>query len=135
MVGLNSGTHSKIIVLGGILTIAIADAFSDSLGIHISEEAENHHNTKQIWTATIATFFSKLLFALLFVIPVLLLSLRTAIITSVIWGLLVLGLLSYKMAREQKEKPWKVITEHITIAILVIGLTHLIGGWISTVFV
>ena len=32
MVGLNSGTHSQIVVLGGIITIAIADAFSDALG-------------------------------------------------------------------------------------------------------
>jgi len=39
MVGLHSGTHSKIIVLGGILMIAIADAISDSLGMHISTEA------------------------------------------------------------------------------------------------
>ena len=27
MVGLHSGTHSKIVVLAGILTIAVADAF------------------------------------------------------------------------------------------------------------
>ena len=32
MVGLHSGTHSKLVVLGGILAIAIADAFSDALG-------------------------------------------------------------------------------------------------------
>ncbi len=38
IVGLNSGTNSKNIVLGGIITIAIADALSDALGIHISEE-------------------------------------------------------------------------------------------------
>ena len=31
MVGLHSGTGSKLVVLGGILTIAIADAFSDAL--------------------------------------------------------------------------------------------------------
>ncbi|MDI6733408.1 MAG: hypothetical protein QME51_05200, partial [Planctomycetota bacterium] len=37
MVGLHSGTHSKFAVLGGIVTIAVADAFSDALGIHISE--------------------------------------------------------------------------------------------------
>ena len=33
MVGLPSGTHSKVVLLAGILTIAIADAFSDVLGI------------------------------------------------------------------------------------------------------
>ena len=31
MVGLISGTESKMVVIGGILTIAIADAFSDAL--------------------------------------------------------------------------------------------------------
>ena len=39
MVGLHAGTHSRLAVIGGILTIAIADAFSDALGIHISEES------------------------------------------------------------------------------------------------
>jgi len=48
MVGLNAGTHSKIVVIGGILSIAIADAFSDALGMHISEEAENQHSNKEI---------------------------------------------------------------------------------------
>ncbi len=63
MVGLHSGTGSKAIVLGGILTIAIADAFSDALGIHISEESENKHTEKEIWISTIATFLAKFLFA------------------------------------------------------------------------
>ena len=40
IVGLHSGTHSKLAVIGGILTIAMADAFSDALGIHVSEESE-----------------------------------------------------------------------------------------------
>ena len=82
MVGLHSGTHSKIVVLGGILTIAIADAFSDALGIHVSEESENAHTAKQIWGSTVATFFTKFLFALTFAVPVLFLSLRVAIVVS-----------------------------------------------------
>jgi len=61
MVGLHSGTGSKMVVLGGVFTIAIADAFSDALGIHISEESENVHTVGQIWGATIATFLAKLI--------------------------------------------------------------------------
>jgi hypothetical protein len=86
MVGLHSGTHSKIVVLAGILTIAIADAFSDALGIHVSEEAENKHTIKQIWAATISTFLAKFLFAMTFVVPVILFTLSTAIVISLIWG-------------------------------------------------
>ena len=132
MVGLHSGTHSRMVVLGGILTIAIADAFSDALGIHVSEEAENVHTIRQIWAATIATFLAKFLFALTFVIPMLLLPLFTAIVISLIWGMLILAFLSYAMAKSQGENPWKVISEHIFIALVVISITHFIGDWVSS---
>lgn len=134
MVGLNSGTGSKLAVLGGVLTIAIADAFSDALGIHISEESEGVHTQKQVWQATFATLLSKLVFALTFVIPVLLFKLPTAIIVSVIWGMLLLGIFSYKIAKNEKAKPWKVILEHVVIALIVIILTHFVGKGISMIF-
>ncbi|MFA6992271.1 MAG: hypothetical protein WC269_03255, partial [Candidatus Gracilibacteria bacterium] len=69
MVGLNSGTSSKLAVLGGILTIAIADSFSDALGVHISEESEGKNTVKQIWEATAFTFLAKLVFSSSFLIP------------------------------------------------------------------
>ena len=135
MVGLHSSTHSSLVVIGGILTIAIADAFSDALGIHISEESENVHTSKQIWTSTFYTFFFKFVFALTFIIPVLLLKLSTAILVSVIWGLSILIFLSYRIAKEQKANPWKVIAEHLVIALIVIIITHYLGDWISSRFV
>ena len=36
MVGLNASTGSRTAVIGGIIAIAIADAFSDAVGMHIS---------------------------------------------------------------------------------------------------
>jgi VIT1/CCC1 family predicted Fe2+/Mn2+ transporter len=134
MVGLHSGTHSKVVVIGGVLMIAIADAFSDALGIHISEESENKHATKEIWESTIATFLTKLLFALTFIVPVLVFQLSTAIIVSVVWGLSLLTIFSFYMAKRQNEKPWRVIFEHFAIALLVIVLTHYLGDWISAKF-
>lgn len=131
MVGLHSGTHSRIVVLGGILTIAIADAFSDALGIHVSEESEKVHTAKQIWGATVATFFSKLLIALTFAVPVLFLSLRVAIVVSLVWGLTILTVLSYAIARSQGKRPWKVVGEHLMIAVVVISITHYVGDLIG----
>jgi len=130
MIGLYSGTGSRFTVIGGILTIAIADAFSDALGIHISEEAENTHTTTQIWAATIATFFTKFIFALTFVIPVLLFKLSIAIAVSVAWGLAILCIFSFGIAKEQGAKPWKVIFEHLLIIIIVIFAAHYAGKWI-----
>ena len=132
MVGLHSGTGSKLVVLGGVFTIAIADAFSDALGIHISEEAENVHTTRQIWGSTIATFMAKFIFALTFVVPLILLPLITAIIVSLVWGLSILTILSYFIAKSQGKKPWKTVGEHLLIAIVVIAITHWVGDWVAT---
>ena len=132
MVGLHSGTHSRVVVIGGILTIAIADAFSDALGIHISEEAKRQSTAKQVWGATIATFLTKLIFALTFVVPVLIFSLSTAITVSLIWGLSALTILSYAIAKSQEEPPWKIIGEHLAIAVVVIVITMYVGERVGT---
>ncbi|MFC1546218.1 hypothetical protein ACFL4O_00680 [bacterium] len=134
MIGLNSSTQSRLAVIGGILTIAIADAFSDALGIHISEESENVHTAQQIWLATFCTFFSKLIMALTFVVPVLLFNLITAVKIGVVWGTLILALMSLKIAKSQKAKPWPVILEHLLIMFLVIILAHYTGELIAVMF-
>jgi VIT1/CCC1 family predicted Fe2+/Mn2+ transporter len=134
MVGLHSSTQSKIAVLGGILTIAIADAFSDALGIHLSEEAENRHTTREVWESTAATFLAKLAFAMTFVFPVLVLPLTTAVVISVLWGLSLLALLSLAIAREQAASPWRIVLEHLVIGAAVIAATHYVGDWIGSAF-
>jgi VIT1/CCC1 family predicted Fe2+/Mn2+ transporter len=133
MVGLHSGTHSRLVVIGGILTIAVADAFSDALGIHISEESENVHTHKQIWVASLATFLSKFLFALTFAVPVLIFKLSTAILVAVFWGLGVLGLLSYWIALAQGKRKLPIIAEHMVIALVVIAATHFVGDLIARI--
>lgn len=132
--GLHAGTHSKVIVLGGILTIAIADACSDALGIHIAEESENTHNNNEIWASTLYTFLFKFLFSLTFIVPLLLFNLSTAIIISVIWGLSMLSIFSYFLVTNQKTSRWKVVLEHLIIALIVILITHLVGDWVSAYF-
>lgn len=134
MVGLYSGTDSKLAVIGGILTIAIADSFSDSLGIHVSEEFEAKKSVKEIWEATVSTFFFKFFFSSIFIIPVLIFELLFAITISVIFGLLVIGSFSYKFAKKQKGDPWKAVAEHMIVTVLVIIITYYVGAWISSVF-
>jgi vacuolar iron transporter family protein len=135
MVGLYAGTGSKLAVLGGILSIAIADSFSDAMGIHLSEESEGKKSHKQIWVATISTLASKLIFSSMFILPVVLFSLFFAITISIIWGLSLLSILSYFMAREKKANPLGVILEHLSIAILVILATHFVGEWLANTFI
>lgn len=132
MVGLHAGTHSRVVVLGGILTIAIADAFSDALGIHVSEEAENVHTPREIWMATGSTFVAKFCCALSFSIPLFLFPLPVAVWVSLAYGLGLLAVLSFLMARDQGSHPVPVVVEHLGIALVVIGITRMLGLWIST---
>lgn len=132
MVGLESETNSKWVVIGGILTIAVADAFSDALGIHLSEESKKDSDGKQIWESTVATFLTKFLFAMSFLVPVFFLPLGEAVLISVLWGILVLGLLSVRIAKAKNEKPLRVVIEHVGVALLVITITHYLGKYIST---
>ena len=134
IVGLNSGTHSMVAVLGGIFVIAIADAMSDALGIHLAEESNPNASTQHIWSATISTFLNKFVFALSFAVPLLLLPLDQAVIASLFWGMLVIVVLSYFLARAQQASPYMIIAEHLGIAILVVVFSHSIGVWVNRTF-
>lgn len=132
--GLHAGTNSMAAVLGGILVIAVADAMSDALGIHLAEEANPDATQQHIWAATISTFITKFVFALTFAIPVLLLPLWPAVLASVAWGILVIAVLSYFIARAQEASPLAIIGEHVLIAIVVVVASHYIGAWVNTAF-
>lgn len=135
MVGLEAGTSSRIAVIGGILTIAVADAIADAFGIHVSEESEDQHTTKEIWTSTAATFVAKVLFTLIFAVPVLLLdNLRSAILVNIGIGAAIIIISSWRMAQQQKKNAWNVIGEHILIMTVAIIATHYLGVWIGRTF-
>ncbi|MBR9681047.1 MAG: hypothetical protein GOU98_04485 [Candidatus Altiarchaeota archaeon] len=134
IVGLYAGTQSTLAVIGGIITIAIADAFSDALGIHVSEETEGIHTKSEIWQSTIATFVTKFIIAISFLVPVLILPLTEAVIASIVWGISLVAGFSYLVARNQNENAWKMILEHLTIAIFVIIVTYFVGIFVDSTF-
>jgi len=132
MVGLYSSTYSQSVVLGGILIIAVADAFSDAMGIHLAEECKRDLSHKEVWIATLSTFFSKFLFSLSFIIPIFIFSLQTAVAINIIWGLLLLAGLSFIIAKDKKMPAFKIILEHLTLAVLIIFITYYTGKWTAT---
>lgn len=134
LVGLGTGTSSQPVVIGGILTIAIADSLSDALGIHVSEESQAEHTAREIWQSTGAAFLAKLIFASTFIVPVALLDISPAIVVSIIYGLALIAVTSFFVAREEKANPFPVITEHLLVAAVVVVATYLVGLWISRTF-
>ncbi len=134
VVGINATTSSKLAVIGAVVMIAIADAVSDSLAIHISEESDKNNTNKQVWRSTFATLITKFIVAITFVIPVIFLPLNQAILVDIIWGLILMTGISYYIAKEQKKPAWKVIGEHVGIGIIIILVTNFIGGRIGNAF-
>jgi vacuolar iron transporter family protein len=133
MTGLYFTTDSLIAVVGGIIIIAIADAMSDALGIHISTESQGKSD-EIIWKSTIYTFFSKFIIASIFLIAFFLFSIKDAIIINIVIGLIIISIMSYKIAKRNKSKIGKTILEHLVISILVIIIATVVGHLVSTYF-
>jgi VIT1/CCC1 family predicted Fe2+/Mn2+ transporter len=134
LIGLYYSTGSKLAVIAGILTIAVADAFSDAFGIHVSQESKNRYNDSNVWESTLATLFSKFFFAITFLVPVLLFDLKTAVFVGLVWGLILITFVSFWIAKIHKMNKWKVLIKHLGLAFIVIGLTSLLGKWIAVIF-
>jgi len=135
IVGLWATTESKFIIVGGIFVIAIADALSDSMGMHISEESKKRTSKKRVWEATFSTFFSKFVFALSFAIPILLLDLKLAMIVSVVWGLFLISCLSFYISKKDKISRLKVIVEHVVLTVFVVLVSYGVGKGIRSLLV
>lgn len=133
MVGLDATTGSKLAVIGGILIIAVADALSDALGIHISEESENKHSKKEIWASTISTFLSKFFCGISFIFPIILFPLEIAVKINIMYGLFLLSVFSYYIT-DRKNKKLNVVLEHLCIAIFVLIFSYYFGIFIKNVF-
>jgi VIT1/CCC1 family predicted Fe2+/Mn2+ transporter len=133
IVGLSAGTHSTLAVVGGILSIAIADGLSESMSMHISRKLENR-DPFYLWESTFATLISKFIVTLSFAIPILLTNLQVAVMIDIAWGLSLLIVLSFFVSKYENRKKWKDIIEHLMIAVLVIALSYYAGEWITAKF-
>jgi len=135
MIGLYSSTYSRGVVLGGIITIAVADSCSDAVGMHFSEESEGGHTNKEIWLSTFLTFISKFIVTLSFLPLLFIFPLATGMILDIIWGFLILGVFSYIIAKRQNNNPIKAIIEHVLIMGIVICITYYLGKLIDHLFI
>ena len=131
--GLWTGIHAKLEIIGAMLLIAIVDNISDSVGIHIYQESELL-NTKEIWISTFTNFFTRIFVSSTFIFLVIFLPIKLAVACSLIWGLLLLALLSYTIAKNEEISPYMAMLEHIGIAIVIIVLSNYIGKFVVDKF-
>lgn len=127
IIGLYTGTHEQLVVIGGVMTIAVADALSDAFGMHMSEESKKGSTPQSVWKATISTFATKFVFAISFLVPLFLLKDGFAVTISVAWGALLIIIMSYIIAKQRHENTLGVITQHLGMMALVIASSYIVG--------
>jgi hypothetical protein len=128
---LDTAATSKLAVIGSLCVIALADNISDTLGIHIYQEGE-YTSFRKVWRLTASNFLARLCVIAVFILFVLLLPPMVAIICSIIYGFFILTVISYLVAQKRQVKPFKIIAEHIAIAIVVLVLSKYISYLIKT---
>jgi vacuolar iron transporter family protein len=133
IVGLGSARAGKGPILAGLLTIAVADNISDSLGIHLYKESEGY-DQKLSFVSTVLNFLSRLLISCTFIAMVLVLPTAQAVYVGLIWGLLLVVIISYLISRRNKDNPLKEIAIHILVAAVVVALSRWLGHEIAAYF-
>jgi VIT1/CCC1 family predicted Fe2+/Mn2+ transporter len=131
IVGLSG--NSKITIIVSLLVFAVADNISDSLGLHVFQESDLK-KPKVVSTSTFSNFFTRFLVVLIFISLVAFFPLEYAVVLSIIYGVSLLSVLSYYIAKEQKSNPYLSILGHVAIAILVIVISYFLRLWIVGFF-
>ncbi|MBF0532525.1 MAG: hypothetical protein HQL23_05435 [Candidatus Omnitrophica bacterium] len=133
IVGLAATAQPQVNIIGGILVIALADNISDSLGIHVHQEAEGLP-AREVWISTATNFLTRLFISLSFVGLIVFLPINAAVICCVVWGALLLSLMTYAIARSRGIPPLAGILEHLGIALLVIMASKWVSGLVMAKF-
>ena len=133
VIGLDNLSNAKISIIGSLLVVALADNISDTLGIHIFQESEGL-TKREIWISSFTNFLSRFLVSLGFIAIIYFFPINFAVITSIIYGLLILSIISYLISKRKNVNPWQAIAEHITIALVVMFLSHYFSNFIVGLF-
>jgi vacuolar iron transporter family protein len=131
--GLDTLSNPKLSIIGALLVIALADNLSDSFGIHIYQESE-HLSKKEVWLSTLTNFFTRLFVSSTFIALIVLLPIKVAAVCSIIWGLLILTVMTYAIAKQRKMSPYSAIFAHTIVAVFVVASSHFIGAFVIARF-
>jgi len=126
-----SGTKNyTITIITALLIIAIADNISDSFGIHIYQESEAITNKEVIKTTT-NNFISRVITVAIFISFIIIFPINLAIICSILFGLILIGIISYYISKQNKSHIYLSLLKHIVMTILIIISSFILREIIS----
>ncbi len=131
IIGLDAAHFSRETIITALLVVALADNLTDSLSIHIYQESERLEK-REVFVGTTTNFATRLVVCLSFVLMVAILPLHLALPAALIFGTILLGVLSYIIARERQVRATTEVLKHLVVAFTVILFSEGIGYWIGS---
>jgi len=128
--GLEAAHAQKATMVSALLIAAIADNLTDSLSVHMYQESERLAK-REVFVGTLTNFATRFIVCLSFVLMVTLMGRDSAAIVGITWGMLLLAVLSYVLARHRKMGVWAEIGKHLTSALVIVFVSRAIGYWIT----
>jgi VIT1/CCC1 family predicted Fe2+/Mn2+ transporter len=130
ILGLQAAESSRQAIIGALLIVALADNLSDSLSVHVYQEAERLES-REAFISTVANFATRLLIAATFIVLVVALPGGALPWAAATWGLLLLAGLTHLIARARGAPVGREIAKHLVIAGIVLAISRSLGSWIA----
>jgi len=130
MTGLEAANASKATELTALLIAAVADNLSDSLSVHLYQESEGLER-REAFKGTLTNFATRFVVCLSFVFIVLMFERQTAALGGIVWGLTLLSVLSFMLARQRNVGVFSEVAKHLAVAVVIIFASRGLGHWIT----
>ena len=109
--------------------MAVADNLTDSLSVHVYQEAENLERQRAL-QATAANFLTWLVVSSSFALLAWVLPADWVVGACLVWGLALLSALTYQVARVRNLDPGPEVGKHLAVIVLVLAISKRLGSWI-----
>jgi hypothetical protein len=130
IVGLDAAHAGRAAMMSALLIAAVADNLTDSLSVHMYQESERLEE-REAFIGTLSNFVTRLVVCLTFVLIVVLFRTHVAAIGGIVWGMLLLTVLTYILARHRKVGAMSELGKHLAVALVVVFVSKGIGHWIT----
>ena len=120
IIGMYGGNLNKQAYIIGLISIELSDSFSDAFGIY--------NATGKSLQESLYTFIGKMILRLMMIIPFLLTTIKNAVLINLLFGTIVLCVISYKIYKNSEE-----IVKNITLTCMVIGIVYFAGSQIQKI--
>jgi len=128
--GLDAANAGRAAMVSALLIAAVADNLTDSLSVHMYQESERLEE-KEAFIGTLTNFATRFIVCLSFVLIVTLLREHAAAVGGIVWGMSLLTVLTYILARHRKVSAMSELGKHLAVALVIVFVSKSIGHWIT----